>query len=65
MNSPKKLHAQTSITEFSKQETLDEVIARLAAEDGISYLKTSQSKFIHNCIACKRIYFYQKSLNNF
>ena len=49
----KKLHTQTSITEFSKRESLDEVIARLAAEDGISYLKISQSKFIHSALCAR------------
>ena len=49
----KKLQTQTSIIEFSKRETLVEVIARLAAEDGISYLKISKSKFIHSALRAR------------
>ena len=35
---------------FSKKQSLDEVIARLAAEDGFSYLEISQSRFIRSSL---------------
>ena len=50
---PKRHAAQNSITLFSKKETLDEVIARLAAEDGFSYSKICQSKFIRSALRDK------------
>ena len=48
---PSKKHSTQSLLPlFSKKQSLDEVIARLAAEDCFSYLKISQSKFIRSSL---------------
>ena len=47
---PKRHAAKHSITLFSNKETLDEVIARLAPEDGFSYSKICQSKLIRSAL---------------
>ena len=47
---PKKHSTQSLLPSFSKKQSLDEVIARLAAEDGFSYLKISQRKFIRSSL---------------
>ena len=48
---PSKKHStQSLLPSFSKKQSLDEVIARLAAEDGFSYLKISRSKFIRSSL---------------
>ena len=48
---PSKKHStQSLLPSFSKKQSLDEVIARLAAEDGFSYLKISQIKFIRSSL---------------
>ena len=46
----KKHSTQSLLPSFSKKQSLDEVIARLAAEDGCSYIKISRSKFIRSSL---------------
>ena len=50
---PKRHAAQNSIILFPKKETLDEVIAKLEAEDAFSYSKKCQSKFIRSALRDK------------
>ena len=56
---PLKKHiAQSLITRFSKKQSLDEIIVRLAAEDRFTYLKIRQSKFIRSSLQGKRFRSY-------
>ena len=44
---------QLSIIEYRKQQSLGEILAQLAAEDGFSFLRIAQSKFIRSSLSAK------------
>ena len=44
---------QHSIIEYRKQQSLGEILAQLAAEDGFSFLRIAQSKFIRSSLSAK------------
>ena len=44
---------QSSLLDNTKQQSLSEILARLAAEDGFSYLRIAHSKFIRSSLSAK------------
>ena len=44
---------QHSIREYRKKQSLGEILVRLAAEDGFSFLRIAQSKFIRSSLSSK------------
>ena len=44
---------QVSLLDYTNQQSLGEILSRLAAEDGFSYLRISQSKFIRSSLSAK------------
>ena len=44
---------QVSLLDYTNQQSLGEILSRLAAEDGFSYLRIFQSKFIRSSLSAK------------
>ena len=44
---------QVSLLDYTNQQSLGQILSRLAAEDGFSYLRISQSKFIRSSLSAK------------
>ena len=44
---------QSSLLDYTNQESINEILARLAAEDGFSYSRIAKSKFIRSSLSAK------------